>query len=102
MGTGIGLWVGVQLGLAGPLVLVGGVAAFGQALDEAASWWMIYMALVDLGTLGVIFWLLGRDGGSYRGLLGPPTAPGRSCWAISQPSGVDVNSMIVRPIGQPG
>src|SRR4029453_5700818 len=23
-------------------------------------------------------------------------------WAISQPSGVDVNSVIVRPIGQPG
>ena len=73
MGTGIGLWVGVQLGLAGPLVLVGGAAAFGQALDEAASWWMVYMALVDLGTLDVIFWLLGRDGGSYRG-----------CWARRQ------------------
>jgi NADP-dependent 3-hydroxy acid dehydrogenase YdfG len=23
-------------------------------------------------------------------------------WAISQPSGVDVNTVIVRPIGQPG
>jgi membrane protease YdiL (CAAX protease family) len=72
VGTRIGLWLGVQLGLAGLLVLVGAAAA-GQALDEAAGWWMVYGALVDLGTLGVIGWLLGRDGGSYRGLLGPPT-----------------------------
>src|SRR4029453_15756014 len=71
---GVGLWLGVQLLLAG-LLLVGGAAAFGQALDEAAGWWMVYGALVDLGTLGVILWLLGRDGGSYRGLLGPPTTP---------------------------
>ena len=78
VGTRIGLWLGVQLGLAGLLVLVGGAAAFGQTLDEVASWWMVYMALVDLGTLGVIFWLLRRDGGSYRGLLGPPT----SAWPV--------------------
>jgi hypothetical protein len=71
--TRVGLWLGVQLGLAGLLVL-GGAAPFGQALDEAAGWWMIYGALVDLGTLGVIFWLTRRDGRSYRGLLGPPTA----------------------------
>ena len=72
VGTRVGLWLGVQLGLAGLLVLVGAAAA-GQALDEAAGWWMIYGALVDLGTLGVIIWLLRREGGSYRGLLGPPT-----------------------------
>jgi hypothetical protein len=79
VGTRVGLWVGVQLGLAGLLVLVAGVAAFGQALDEAAGWWMVYMALVDLGTLGVIFWLLRRDGRSYRGLLGPPT----TAWQVA-------------------
>jgi Type II CAAX prenyl endopeptidase Rce1-like len=72
--TRVALWLGVQLLLAGLLVLVGGAAAFGQALNEAAGWWMVYAALVDLGTLGVIFWLLGRDGRAYRGLLGPPTA----------------------------
>jgi hypothetical protein len=72
--TRVALWLGVQLLLAGLLVLVGGAAAFGQALNEAAGWWMVYMALIDLGTLGVIFWLLGRDGRAYRGLLGPPTA----------------------------
>jgi membrane protease YdiL (CAAX protease family) len=62
----------VQLLLAGLLVLVD-AAPLGQALNQAAGWWMVYGALVDLGTLGVIFWLLGHDGGSYRGLLGPPT-----------------------------
>jgi hypothetical protein len=79
VGTRIGLWLGVQLGLAGLLVLVGGAAAFGQALNEAAGWWMVYMALVDLGTLGVIGWLLRRNGGSYRGLLGPPT----TAWQVA-------------------
>jgi hypothetical protein len=72
VGTRVGLWLGVQLGLAGLLVLVGAAAA-GQAINEAAGWWMVYAALIDLGTLGVIGWLLRRDGRSYRGLLGPPT-----------------------------
>jgi Type II CAAX prenyl endopeptidase Rce1-like len=71
--TRIALWLGVQLLVAGLLVVAGAVP-FGQALNQAAGWWMVYGALVDLGTLGVIFWLLGRDGRSYRGLLGPPTA----------------------------
>jgi membrane protease YdiL (CAAX protease family) len=70
--TRVGLWLGVQLGLAGLLVVVGGVAA-GRALNDVGGWWMVYLALVDLGTLGVIGWLLRRDGGSYRSLLGPPT-----------------------------
>ena len=71
--TRVALWLGVQLGLAGLLVL-GGAAPSGQALNEAAGWWMVYAALVDLGTLVVIFRLLGRDGRAYRDLLGPPTA----------------------------
>jgi hypothetical protein len=76
--TRVGLWLGVQLLLAGLLVLVG-AAPFGQALNEAAGWWMVYAALVDLGTLGVIFWLLGRDGRTYRSLLGPPT----TAWQVA-------------------
>jgi hypothetical protein len=48
-------------------------------LDEAAGWWMVYGALVDLGTLGVIVWLLRREGGSYRRLLGPPT----TAWQVA-------------------
>jgi hypothetical protein len=78
VGTRIGLWLGVQLGLAGLLVL-GGVAATGPPLNAAAGWWMVYGALVDLGTLGVIGWLLRRDGGAYRGLLGPPT----TAWQVA-------------------
>jgi hypothetical protein len=73
VGSRIALWLGVQLLLTG-LLVVGGQMAAGRALDEAAGWWMVYGALVDLGTLGIIFWLLRRDGGTYRGLLGPPTA----------------------------
>jgi hypothetical protein len=79
VGTRVGLWLGLQLGLAGLLILVGTAPTGGQALNEAAGWWMVYAALVDLGTLGVIFWLLRRDGGSYRDLLGPPTA----AWAVA-------------------
>jgi hypothetical protein len=65
------LWLGVQLGVAGLLVLVG---ATGQPLNAAAAWWMVDGALIDLGTLAVVGWLLRRDGNSYRGLLGPPAA----------------------------
>jgi hypothetical protein len=69
----VALWLGVQLGLAGLLVLAGVTATGGQALNRVAGWWMVYGALVDLGTLVVIGWLLRRDGGTYRDLLGPPT-----------------------------
>jgi Type II CAAX prenyl endopeptidase Rce1-like len=75
----IGLWLGVQLGLAGLLLMAGKAATGGQALDDAAGWWMVYAALVDLGTLGVILWLLGRDHRAYRGLLGPPT----TAWQVA-------------------
>jgi hypothetical protein len=79
VGTRVGLWPGVQLGLAGLLLLAGQAATGRQTLDEAAGWWMVYGALVDLGTLGVIFWLLRRDGGSYRRLSGPPT----TAWQVA-------------------
>jgi len=72
VGTRIGLWLGVQLGVAGLLIVVG-AAATSQALDRAAGWWMVDAALIDLGTLGVIGWLLHRDHSTYRRLLGPPT-----------------------------
>jgi hypothetical protein len=71
--TRIGLWVGVQLVIAGLLIL-SGVTVAGHALNAAAAWWMIYAAVVDLGTLGVIYWLIRRQGISYRSLLGPPAA----------------------------
>jgi hypothetical protein len=90
--TRIGLWLGVQLGLAGLLLLAGKAATGGQALDEAAGWWMVYAALVDLGTLAVIGWLLRRQGGSYRGLLGPPT----TAWQV--PLWASVVSVLVAPL----
>jgi hypothetical protein len=71
--TRIALWLGVQLLVAALLVLGGAIGA-GRLLNAAAAWWMVYGALVDLGTLGIIGWLLRRDGRSYRSLLGPPAA----------------------------
>src|SRR4029450_6769082 len=46
------------------------------AWSGARPWggrWRVECALVDVGTVGVVFWLLGRDGRAYRRLLGPPT-----------------------------
>jgi hypothetical protein len=77
--TRIGLWLGVQLGLAGLLLMAGKAATGGQALDEAAGWWMVNAGLVELGTLGVILWLLHRDHRAYRRLLGPPT----TAWQVA-------------------
>jgi hypothetical protein len=71
--TRIGLFVGIQLIIAG-LLIVSGEAATGQALNAAAAWWMVYMAIVDVGTLAVLVWLIRRQGVSYRSLLGPPAA----------------------------
>jgi hypothetical protein len=64
----------VQLLIAGLLILAGVAATGGQAVNDAASWWMVYGALIDLATLGLLAWLLRRDGISYRSLLGPPAA----------------------------
>jgi Type II CAAX prenyl endopeptidase Rce1-like len=71
VGTRILLWLAVQL-LAAGLLVAGGATAASQALEAAAAWWMLDAALVDLGTLAVIGWLLRRDGRPYRSLLGPP------------------------------
>lgn len=73
VGTRIALWLGVQLLVAG-LLLLGGATATRQPLNAAAAWWMVYGAFIDVGTLGVIVWLIRRDGISYRSLLGPPMA----------------------------
>jgi hypothetical protein len=70
--TRVALWPGVQLLVAGLLVLPGGTAV-ARAFNAAATWWMVYAAVVDLGTLAVLAWLLRRGGSSYRSLLGPAT-----------------------------
>jgi hypothetical protein len=76
VGTRIALWLGVQLGLAGLLVLTG---VTDQPLNQAASWWMVYAVLIELGTLAIIGWLLRRDHSTYRRLLGPPT----TAWQVA-------------------
>jgi Type II CAAX prenyl endopeptidase Rce1-like len=84
VGTRMALWLGVQLGLAGLLLVTGRAATGGEALNDAAGWWMVYAALVDLSTLAVIRWLLRRAGRSYRSLLGPPTAVWQiALWALA-------------------
>ena len=54
---------------------------------------MVYGALVDLGTLGIILWLIRRAGISYRSLLGPPTA----AWQVVSPL-ASFLSMLVVPL----
>jgi hypothetical protein len=75
--TRIGLWVGIQLAIAG-LLIVGGAAAVGDALNAAAAWWMVYAVIVDLGTLGAIAWLIRREGVTYRSCSGRRLRYGRS------------------------
>jgi hypothetical protein len=42
------------------------VATGGQALNEAAGWWMVYAALVNLGTVMAARWVF--NGGSALAL----------------------------------
>jgi hypothetical protein len=70
VGTRVLLWVGVQLVVAGVIVLAG-FAAVGDAVNAAAGWWMVYGSIVDFATISVLVWLLRRTGTSYRELLGP-------------------------------
>ena len=81
VGARAGLWLGVQLGLAGLLLVVGQAATGGQALNEVAGWWMVYMALVDLGTLGVLFCCWAARAAAISGCWGRRPPPGRSPWA---------------------
>ncbi|KUO05888.1 hypothetical protein AQJ67_03480 [Streptomyces caeruleatus] len=43
------------------------------------------------------FGRLDRDGADQR----PRPGPADLVWAVRQPDGVDVNTVVVRPIGQP-
>ncbi len=71
VGTRIGLWVGLQLLVAGLILIAAGQD---EPLNAAAGWWMVYGSIVDLATLGLILVYLRRSGRSYRSLLGPPAA----------------------------
>ena len=73
--TRIGLWVGAQLVVAGLMIASGAIPA-GQALNAPVGRWIVYARVIDIGTLGVIGWLIRLPGHaiSYRSLLGPPAA----------------------------
>jgi hypothetical protein len=73
IGTRIGLWVGVQLLVAG-VILLADFPGSSPPLDVAGGWWMVYGSLIDLATLAVLFGLIRSTGISYRTLLGPPAA----------------------------
>ncbi len=73
VGMRIGLWVGVQLLVAGLIVIAAGPGA-DEPINAAGGWWMVYGSIVDLATLGLIITYLRRSGRRYRSLLGPPAA----------------------------
>jgi NADP-dependent 3-hydroxy acid dehydrogenase YdfG len=59
------------------------------------------VTLIAPGRVATPFW--DADGGPPAGgLLTADQIADSVVWAIGQPSGVDVNTVIVRPIGQPG
>jgi NADP-dependent 3-hydroxy acid dehydrogenase YdfG len=61
----------------------------------------IGVTLIAPGRVATPFWDAG-GGPPDGGLLTADQIAAAIVWAISQPSGVDVNTVIVRPIGQPG
>ncbi len=77
VGVRIVLWIGVQLLVAG-LVVLGGSAGAREPVNAAAAWWMVYGSLIDLGTLAVLLWVIRRQGIPYRRLLGP----GAAAWQV--------------------
>ena len=60
----------------------------------------IGVTLIAPGRVATPFW--DANGGPPAGGLLTADQIADIVWAISQPSGVDVNAVIVRPIGQPG
>ncbi len=99
----------------GRLVLIGSVAGLKNApanLYSATKWAVTGLAenlrmyattrgvgitLVNPGMIDTPFW-----GGSAPSFALPPTHVAESiCFALDQPSGVDVNTLTIRPIGQP-
>ena len=53
-------------GAAAAILAVTGTA---DALDAAVAWWPVSIVGANLTTLAVLFWLLRREGGSYRELV---------------------------------
>lgn len=102
----------------GRIVLVGSVAGFIHTpgnLYGATKWAMTGLAentrravtgqgvgvtLIAPGRVDTAFW--DALGGPPEGhLLTPEQVAESIVWAVCQPSGVDVNTLVIRPIGQP-
>jgi NAD(P)-dependent dehydrogenase (short-subunit alcohol dehydrogenase family) len=100
----------------GRLVLVGSVAGLKNApanLYSATKWAVTGLAenlrmhattrgigvtLVNPGMIDTPFW----EGGSTPSFAMPPQHVAESiCFALDQPAGVDLNTLTIRPIGQP-
>ena len=103
----------------GRIVLIGSVAGFVHTpgnIYGVTKWAVTGLAentrrLVTGDGIGVTLIAPGRVATPFWDANGGPPAGGlltadqiadAIVWAISQPSGVDVNTVIVRPIGQPG
>ncbi|MDX6350010.1 MAG: hypothetical protein QOF84_4800 [Streptomyces sp.] len=102
----------------GRIVLVGSVAGFVNTPGNvygATKWAVTGLAentrrMVTADGIGVTLIAPGRvetpfwddlGGLPEGGLLTADQLAGAMVWAINQPSGVDVNTLVVRPIGQP-
>jgi NADP-dependent 3-hydroxy acid dehydrogenase YdfG len=86
-----------------PWLLLGPAAPFGIPATDCASRCGdgIGVTLIAPGRVATPFWDT-NGGPPAGGLLTADQIADAIVWAISQPSGVDVNTVIVRPIGQPG
>jgi NADP-dependent 3-hydroxy acid dehydrogenase YdfG len=103
----------------GRIVLIGSVAGFVHSpgnIYRVTKWAVTGLAenirrmvtgdgigvtLIAPGRVGTPFWDA-HGGPPDGGLLSADQVADSIVWAICQPSGVDVNTVIVRPIGQPG
>lgn len=99
----------------GRLVLIGGVAGLKNSpanLYSATKWAVIGLAenlrlhatsrgigvtLVNPGMIDTPFW----HGASAPFALAPEPIAEAICFALDQPAGVDLNTLTIRPIGQP-
>ena len=103
----------------GRVVLVGSVAGHVYTADNiygATKWAVTALAentrrqvtsqgvgvtLISPGAVLTPFWDGDPDGVPQRDFLTADQLAASVVWAITQPAGVDVNTMIVRPVGQP-
>ncbi|MEU0678718.1 SDR family oxidoreductase [Streptomyces albogriseolus] len=102
----------------GRIVLVGSVAGFvptpgnlygatkyavtglAENTRRQVTEWGVGVTLIAPGRVETPFWD-GRDVTSLGHMLTAEQIAGSVVWALGQPEGVDVNTVVVRPVGQP-